>query len=158
MDKKIYFITENETRSNRGHIYHDGIKNAPVGYKVTIEEAAKSRGQEARYHAMIGDIAKHCTFMDRKWDRDDWKRLLCDAFVRVMREQAKAQGKPDPFAEQCKMIPNLDGTGFVQLGVQTRKFKKSMASEFIEFLFCYGAENAVQWSDTSKHYFEEMGA
>jgi hypothetical protein len=152
MDKKIYFITD----TNRGHIYHDGIKNAPVGWKVTIEEAAKSRDQEQKYHAMIGDIAKQCTFMDRKWDRDDWKRLLVDAFVRVMREQAKAQGNPDPFAEECRMVPTLDGSGFVQLGAQTRRFKKSMASDFIEFLFSYGSQEGVIWSDTSKHYFEEM--
>jgi hypothetical protein len=154
VEKKIYFITE----SNRGHIYHDGIKHAPVGYKVTIEEAAKSRDQEQKYHAMVGDIAKHCEFMGRKWDREDWKRLLVDAFVRVMREQAKAQGKPDPFAEECRMVPTLDGSGFVQLGAQTRGFKKGMASDFIEFLYSYGSESGVVWSETSKHYFEEMRA
>ena len=157
MEKRIYFIVDDGTRSNRGHIYHDGIKIAPAGYKVTIEEAAKSRDQEQKYHAMIGDIAKHCEFMGRKWDREDWKRLLADAFVRVIREQAKAEGNPDPFADECKMVPSLDGSGFVQLGIQTRRLKKRMASAFIEFLFAYGAENNVAWSDTSKHYIEEIG-
>lgn len=151
-EKKTFFITE----KNRDHIFNEGIKKSPIGYKVTVEEQKRSTDQNDKMHAMIGDIAKHCTFMGRKWDREDWKRLLSDAFVRVMREQAKAEGNPDPFAEQCKMVPSLDGSGFVQLGVQTRRFKKSMASEFIEFLFCYGAEAGVVWSDTSKHYIEEM--
>jgi hypothetical protein len=158
MEKKIFFIVDDGHQNNRGRIYHEGIKIAPAGYKVTIEEAAKSRDQEAKYHAMIGDIAKTCEFMGRKWDRDDWKRLLVDAFVRVMRDHAKAQGNPDPFAEECRMVPTLDGSGFVQLGAQTRHFKKRMASEFIEFLFAYGAERGVIWSNTSKHYFEEMRA
>jgi hypothetical protein len=120
---------------------------APEGYVVKISEPKKKRAQEEKYHAMIGDIAKHCTFMGKARDEETWKRLLIDAYVRVARENAKAEGKPDPFAGQGEVVPSLDGTGIVQLGVQSRRFKVSQAANFIEYLFAYGAEHGVEWSE-----------
>lgn len=156
-EKKTFFIVDDGRANNRGHIYHAGIKIAPVGWKVTLEPRKKSRDQECRYHAMIGDISKQCEFMNKKWSLETWKRLLVEAFVRAMRDDAKATGQPDPFAdeEEGHIVPTLDGTGFVQLGVQTRKFKRKIASQFIEYLFAWGADNEVQWSDLSRHYLDE---
>lgn len=129
---------------------------ACAGWRVRISPPAKSREQEERYHAMIGDISKQCTFLDRKWSLEDWKRLLVDAFVDEIRAVAKAAGSPDPFADQGHVTPSLDGRRIVQLGIQTRKFSKKIATEFIEFLFAYGAENSVQWSEASKAAYQEM--
>lgn len=123
------------------------INQAPDGWVVTIAEPVKKREQEEKYHAMIRDIAKQCTFMGRKFDGESWKRLLVDAYVRVARENAIAEGKPDPFKGQGGVIPNLDGTGFVQLGVQTRGFTIKQASEFIEYLLDYGQDNLVVFGD-----------
>ena len=119
------------------------INDAPDGYVMSLSEPKKRREQEEKYHAMIGEIAKQCTFMGRKFDNESWKRLLVDAYVRVARENATAEGKPDPFKGQGGVIPNLDGTGFVQLGVQTRGFTIKQASEFIEYLLDYGQNNLV---------------
>jgi hypothetical protein len=99
------------------------------------------------YVVRIGDIAEQCHFLGRKRDRETWKRLLIDAYVRVARENAKAEGNPDPFSGQGEVVPSLDGTGVVQLGVQSRGFKVKQASEFIEYLFSFGAERGVVWTD-----------
>lgn len=123
------------------------ILAAPEGYVVRISEPVKKRIQEEKYHAMIGDIADQCTFMGRKWGREEWKRLLIDAYVRVARENAKAEGKPDPFAGQGEIVPALEGSGFVQLGVQSRRFKVKQAAEFIEYLRDYGENQLVVWSE-----------
>ena len=48
-----------------------------------------------------------------------------------------------------KLVPSLDGTGIVQLGLQTRKFKKDESSQFIEWLFAWGAENGVTFNEKS---------
>lgn len=114
--------------------------------RVTVREYAKpkSRDQEAKYHAMFGDIAKQCEFMGKRWDADDWKRLLVDAFYRATKDDpdlAGEWGKVMP-----RMVPSLDGTGVVQLGAQTRRFTKKLASAFIEHLYAWGAEQGVQWS------------
>lgn len=110
----------------------------------------KSREQEEKYHAMIGDISRQMLYHGEKLDAESWKRLLVEAFVQVMRETAQAENKPDPFGGQARLLMSLDGQRVVQLGVQTRRFRKDIASEFIEYLYAYGTENGVKF--TGKDY------
>ena len=117
---------------------------APIGHVVTIAEPKKKRIQEEKYHAMIGDIAKQCTFMNQKWHEEDWKRLLVDSFAKAMRESGT------PLHHDGRVVPSLDMERVVQLGIQTRQFWIAEASEFIEYLFAWGAmhEPPVRWSSS----------
>ena len=123
------------------------VLTADEGYIVTIGPPVKRRIQEEKYHAMIGDIADQCKFMQRTWSKEEWKRLLIDAYVRVARENAKAEGKPDPFSGHGEVVPSLEGNGFVQLGIQSRGFSIKQAAEFIEYLFAYGSKESVIFGD-----------
>jgi hypothetical protein len=109
-----------------------------AGRKLTLEvkDASKSREQEKKYHAILGEIAQQSKHMGATWDADDWKRLLVDKFLR------ETGFKDSP------IIPNLDGTGIVQLGFQTRNFSKEHASEFVEFLLAWCADNGVELKET----------
>ena len=98
---------------------------------MEIKATSKSREQEEKYHAMIGEIAKQASHMGAKWDAEDWKRLLVWQFCK------------DSGLNEGRILPSLDGTGIVQLGQQTRKFTKEQASEFVEWLHAWGAENGV---------------
>ena len=104
-----------------------------AGKQLTLEirTASKSRVQEEKYHAMIGEIAKQTQHLGSKWDAESWKRLLVDQFCR------------DNGIKTGAVIPNLSGDGIVQLGHQTRKFTKEQASEFVEWLHAWGAEHGV---------------
>jgi len=104
-----------------------------AGRKLTLEvkDASKSREQEEKYHAIIGDIAKQSQHMGHKWDAESWKRLMVDKYLR----ETGFMNSP--------IIPNLDGTGIIQLGFQTRKFSKEQASEFVEFLLAWCADNGI---------------
>jgi len=106
------------------------------GKKLTLEikDASKSRDQEEKYHAMIGEIAKQAQHLGSKWDAESWKRLLVDQFCR------------DNDIKTSVVIPNLSGDGIVQLGMQTRKFTKEQASEFVEWLNAWGAEHGITYS------------
>ena len=117
------------------------VLTAPEGHVVRISEPVKKRIQEEKYHAMIGDIAKQCTFMGMRMDSEDWKRLLVDAFAKVMRDAGT------PIHHDGRVVPSLDGKRVVQLGIQTRKFYVKEAAEFIEFLYAYGADNNIQWTE-----------
>jgi len=105
-----------------------------AGRRLTLEvkDASKSREQEEKYHAIIGDIARQAKHMGSKWDAEDWKRLLVDQYAR------------DRMMYGAPILPNLDGTGIVQLGVQTRHFTKEQASEFVEFLTAWSSENGIE--------------
>ena len=104
-----------------------------TGKQLTLEikTANKSREQEEKYHAMIGEIAKQAQHLGSKWDAESWKRLLVDQFCK------------DIGIKTGVVIPNLSGDGIVQLGFQTRKFTKEQASEFVEWLHAWGAEHGV---------------
>jgi hypothetical protein len=114
---------------------------APDGHVVTISEPKKRRIQEEKYHAMICDIAKCCTFMGKRWHEEDWKRLLVDAFAKAMRDAGT------PIHHDGRVVPSLDMKRVVQLGIQTREFWVREAADFIEYLFAFGEENGVEWSD-----------
>lgn len=108
-----------------------------AGRRMVLElrPASKTRDQEEKYHAMVGDIAKQAQHLGATWAPEDWKRLLVDKFAR---ETNRTHGK---------VIPNLDKTGVVEVGVQTRKFSRADGSDFIEWLYAWGADNGIEWTE-----------
>jgi hypothetical protein len=123
------------------------LDEAPIGHFFKIYEPKRKEIQNDKFHAMIDDIAKVCLFMGKRWPADIWKRLLMAAYVKVARENARAEGKPDPFKGKGGVIPMLDGDGFLQLSVSTTELTVGQAAEFIEYLYAYGEANHVRWSE-----------
>lgn len=140
--KQIFRLVHDEARRRAV----EAVRTAEDGSVVRIGPAGKTRLQEEKYHAMIGDIARQWKFCDREWDAEDMKRLCLDQFKRdTIRD-------PD-FTELWRdmgvveMAPSLDGYGVVALGIQSRRFPKKLAIAFIEWLFALGAEHNVRWSN-----------
>lgn len=91
---------------------------------------------------MIGEIAKQWEFCGRHWDAEDMKRLLVDQFRRDTKDD------PDLREEWAGVVsvdlaPSIDRMGTVLLGIQTRKFSKKLASAFVEWLYAFGANEGV---------------
>jgi hypothetical protein len=106
--------------------------------RMEIKAESKSREQEEKYHAMLGEIATQAQHLGAKWSAEDWRRLLVDLFAK----ETGLQGG--------KIIPSLDGQGIVQLGLQTRNFTKEQAMEFITFLEAWGASNGIFFKETKQ--------
>jgi hypothetical protein len=96
------------------------------------EVTPKSREQEKMYHALIGDIARQATHLGAKWDAEDWKRFLIWQYSK------------DSGMSTGRFVQSLDGTGIVQLGLQSRKFSKEEATEFVEWLLAWSAQNGIE--------------
>ena len=130
----ILQLTSTEQAKTSIRLHWDKITKAlDDGKHLTMEIklVSKTREQEEKYHAMIGDIAKQAQHMGAKWSAEDWKRLLVDQYMR------------DIGMYSGKVIPNLDSSGIVQLGMQTRNFTKEQASEFVEWLYSWAANNGI---------------
>lgn len=136
----------------------DFCMHAPEGAVCTFDAERQTPLQQRKYHAQINDIAACVPFMGEMISAEDWKRLLIDGFVRVMRDQAIAENKSDPFPHHGRLVPSLDGKGTVYLGVQSRKFGKQMASEFVEYLYAWGTWNNVKWKEYEEYRSESAGA
>lgn len=136
---------------------HRAIDAAEDGADMRIGPPKKSRIQEERYHAMIGDIARQWEFCNRLWDAEDMKRLLIDQFRRdTIRD--------DDFTDlwksmgQVEMAPAIDGSGVVAMGIQSRRFPKKLATAFIDWLYAFGAERDVVWTDPTEPPVEAYAA
>lgn len=140
MFKKMFILRDQYIRDRCEDFIQSLPKDALFKVMITEYRVPKSRIQEEKYHAMIGDITPHFEFMGHKdWSLEDVKRLLIDAFVRVR----VAEGRP--LHQANRVVPSLDGSGAVYLGAQSRQFTEEEASEFIEFLHAYGSELNVEW-------------
>jgi hypothetical protein len=115
----------------------DSLKAGKV-LRLEIKAQSRSEEQNSKYHAMLSEIAAQAQHLGAKWSTEDWKRLLVDLF-------AKETG-----LQSGKIIPSLDSTGIVQLGLQTRDFTKEQAMEFITFLEAWGATNEIIFKDVAQ--------
>ena len=102
---------------------------------LSISEETKSREQEEKYHAMIGEIHKAMQRAGSDWQYDDWKRLLIDQWAQ------------DDGQQGSRVAPSLDGKRIVQLGLQSRKFTIKQGSSFIEWLHAFGADKGIEFHE-----------
>jgi len=132
---RFNLINETQAKTLMVNLWPKIISALNNGKQLTLEvkDAGKSREQEEKYHAMIGEVAKQAQHLGAKWDAESWKRLLVEQFCK------------DNGLKTGAVIPNLAGDGIVQLGTQTRNFTKEQASEFVEWLYAWGAERGVTY-------------
>lgn len=135
--RRPFFLVHEQARRNAAAY----CMEAPAGWMVVFSEPAKKRAQEEKYHAMIGEIARQVEHIGRKWDADDMKRLLIDEFADEMRLAGT------PLHHDGRVIPSFDGRRIVQLGIQSRDFYVKEAAQFIEFLYAFGAQRSVTFSE-----------
>lgn len=102
---------------------------APEGYVVKIGEQTRNLEQNAKMWAMLADIERQCQWHGVKLVAEEWKDLLSAGLV------------------QSKVVPNLNGNGFVILGQRTSKLTKSQFAALVDFIYAFGAEHGVQWSE-----------
>lgn len=131
---KTYILAHDTARAGCSQYAHQ----APVGTVVQFREPVKSREQEEKYHAIIGEIAESELLHGQKLPPESWKRLLIDAF--------KHDTQHDPElaphwqrSGSMSLLPALNHPGFVAVGEQSRRFSKRLASAFVEWLLAFQA-------------------
>lgn len=107
---------------------------------------AKTSQQNKLFHAQCRDIARQLKFAGRYWREESIKRLLIEAWINVERNEALANGNPDPFPGLVMLIEGIDGETVVQLGQQTRKLTRAQMGNLIQATEAYGSEMGVEWS------------
>ena len=107
----------------------DAIDRSPDGYVVRISEPTRTLEQNAKLWPVLNDISQQVDWHGRKLSAEDWKHV----FSAALKKQ--------------EVVPNLDGTGFVVLGLSTSKMSKRLFSDLLELALCFGTERGVKWSD-----------
>jgi hypothetical protein len=108
---------------------------------VTVAQASKTRQQEKMYHCMMGDISKQVELDGKKYIPKVWKVKLKDQFEHELIALGTPLSKPG------SVTMSIDGLRVVQIPPESKEFRKGEASDFIEYLFSFGAEMNICWTD-----------
>lgn len=154
MKKPFAYSPDNPRRDDVLALLCDTVRGWGGKCTIVVSDPLKSREQEERYHAMIGDISKQSApYHGIQLDQEQWKRLLIDAF----KEETKDDNVLAPLWASfgnIELLPALNRAGFVMMGEQSRYFPKRLATAFIEFLFAYGAEKDIEFRETRERGYE----
>lgn len=123
------------------------IKKARPGSRVEFKGPQRSLPQNDRFYAMLTDLAIQHRISGQRYTVDQWKLMVLHAC-------AKERGE-DP-----QYLPPLNGGGMIQWGRSSSDLSVSEMTEVIEWMFSFGAENGIAWSDPKPkdHQPEENAA
>lgn len=109
-----------------------------AGHRLVLELRLEHRSdaQNRLLHSRFNDVRKHCTWAGKKWDTEDWKRLLTAAWCRTRNEGVE-------------IVPAIDGKGFDVLYQRTSKLSRRECADLSEFVMAWGTEQGVPWCAAS---------
>ena len=104
-----------------------------AGHRLVLEVRPEKRSdaQNRRLWAMLGDVSRQVDWYGRKLDAEDWKHVFTASLRKL------------------SVVPNLEGTGFVALGLSTSRMTKAELSDLMEMIAAFGAERGVKWGRDS---------
>lgn len=108
----------------------DWIWRAPTGTRVTFQAAKRTSDQNAKMWVMLTEIAAQVEWHGLKLQPDDWKLIFMAGLNRELR-----------------IVPSLDGKGFVNLGTSSSALSKEEMGMMIELMHMFGAERGVKFGD-----------
>lgn len=100
-----------------------------AGHRMLVEVKPETRSlaQNRRLWSMLTDISEQVEWYGRRLTPEDWKHVFT-ASIRKL-----------------DVVPNLDGTGFVALGMSTSAMTKREMCELQELMEAFGADKGVRF-------------
>jgi hypothetical protein len=106
------------------------VKCAPQGSRVEIKTGRRSTPQNDRMWAMLTDVATQLEWHGQRLRPDDWKLIFLDGLKRELR-----------------LVPNIDKTGWVNLGRSSSDLTKEEMGDLMELIAAFGAKHGVKFKD-----------
>lgn len=106
------------------------VMNVDAGTRVELKEAKRTDDQNSKFWAMLTEVSQQLLWHGQKLNTEDWKLVFLDALKRELR-----------------IVPNITGNGFVNLGRSSSDLTKTEFSDLIEIIHAFGAEHGVQFQD-----------
>lgn len=106
------------------------VMQAPAGTRIEFKAAKRSIDQNSKMWAMLTEVAVQLPWHGIKLSPDDWKLIFLDSLKRELR-----------------MVPNIDGSGFVNLGRSSSDLSKAEMADLITLIEAFGASHGVVFRD-----------
>lgn len=104
------------------------VDAAPEGCVVKFTVAERSQSQNNKLWAMLSQVSK-AKPDGKRHTPEQWKALFMHAL-----------------GHECLFMEGLNGEAF-PTGFKTSRLSKAQMSELIEFIYAWGAENGVEFSE-----------
>lgn len=100
---------------------------------LTLEPETRSSAQNNVLWARLTDVSSQVDWYGRKFSPENWKHIFSSSLRKL------------------DVVPNLDGTGFVALGLSTSKMTKGELEDLNQLIMAFGSnrEPPVKWSVAS---------
>lgn len=102
------------------------VSKAPDGYRVTVQEPKRSIQQNDRMWALLAQVSVQLVWHGQRLSPEDWKAVFMAGLNQEMR-----------------MVPNIEGNGFVQLGRSSSKLSKAEMSDLMGLIEAFAAQHDV---------------
>lgn len=109
------------------------LSKAPDGWVMELRDRTRSTEQNSALWASLTDVSIQVEWHGVRLTAEDWKLVFMDALNQEMR-----------------LVPNVSGTGFINLGRSSSKLTKQEFSDLLELIRAFGSEKGVVWSDEGR--------
>ena len=99
---------------------------------VEVKPETRSTEQNRRMWAMLTDVSQQVDWYGKRLTAQDWKHVFSSSLRKL------------------EVVPNLDGTGFVALGLSTSAMTKAEMGDLMTLMEAFGAERGVEWSEPER--------
>jgi hypothetical protein len=108
----------------------DWCRRIAEGTRVEFKAIKRSPAQNDLMWALLTDISRQVEWHGLKLLADSWKLIFLDGLKR-----------------ELTIVPNIDGTGFVNISRSSSDLSKEEMSDLIELIRAFGAKHNVVFSD-----------
>ncbi|WP_051334937.1 recombination protein NinB [Bradyrhizobium sp. Ai1a-2] len=105
------------------------IARAPLGAFFDLRESTRSREQNNLMWQRLTELSQQLEWGGFRLEPDDWKDVMTAGLRRA------------------RVVPNIDGDGFVQIGLHTSKLTTPEMTALLDLMSAFGANHNVTFRD-----------
>jgi len=113
------------SKANKALI-HRWLDRAPDGFRVEIAEPKRTDAQNRLLWPLLTALSLQVKWHGLTLSPEDWKDVMTAGLRR-----------------EARMVPNIDGNGFVALGMRTSTMTKAEFSDLIELIRAFAAREGI---------------
>ena len=108
----------------------DWIRRAPRETRVTFQGPKRTLDQNSRLWAMLTELSTQLLWHGQRLSTEDWKQVMLASLKQEMR-----------------IVPNIHGDGFVQLGRSSSDLSKDEMTDLMTIIEAFAARYGVKMKE-----------
>jgi hypothetical protein len=130
--KRVFILAHEQARRR----CQEAVWDSPDGYRVEISEPKRTTDQNAKFHALVSDIAKSgYQWLGKARTPAQWKVLLVSGHAMATKEGSE-------------IVPGIEGE-WVNIRESTALMSKRRGASLIEYTLAFMAMNDIHISEAA---------